>query len=395
MKSLNKLLKFHSKKDFFQTYFEKKALFISSKNKQKDINVFDFKDLDQVLSTHKISYPFLKVFKEGVEISRKNFETRTDSNGSLYIDIPKVIEYFSAGNSLILNRIDRLSSKLNSFSRRLEVDLNMKVESNLYLTPANNYGFDIHFDAHDVFVIQLEGSKIWTLYESEIHLITDELRVSKRSQESFIEKSKHLLQKGDVLYIPRGTYHQAKSTVETSMHLTVGLHPLLGYQLINQLAVKAQEELFFRKSVPSVNSSEEEKQEYYQLFAKKMDQFLDPNTLGKLANNKRMRLLTEQDLNFNGVLLNHLKGDSLKEDSIIRMRTGINAELKEGKRILKICMPQQMINLPIFLKPLVAQLFNLEEIRVSEIKEIEDLSQRMKILKQLLTKGFIELVALR
>jgi ribosomal protein L16 Arg81 hydroxylase len=393
MKSLKQLLQPLSKHEFFQTYFEKDPLYIPSEKKQSYPYLFGFNELDQILSTNKISYPFLKIFKDGEELSRLKFESKKGLYGSPIIDVPKSIEYFSTGHSLILNRIDRLNPKLDEFSRGLEFDLKMKVETNLYLTPPNNFGFNVHFDPHDVFILQLEGTKLWTLYESEIPLVTDQLRVSKQSEENFVEKSTHLLNQGDVLYIPRGTYHKAKSTEETSMHLTFGLYPLLGHQLISQLAVKAQEELFFRKSVPSIDAPEEEKQKYFRLFAKKMEQFLDPICIEKLTVSKRAQLLNGQDINFKGVLLNQIKVESLNENSMIKMRAGVNAELKEGKRILKICMPQQIINLPIFLKPLIVQLLSNKEIRVSDVNEITDLQQRLKILKQLITKGFLEIVS--
>lgn len=392
MKSLLQLLQLHSKHEFFQTYFEKKPVYIPSEKKQSYTFSFGFNELDQILSTNKISYPFLKIFKDGEELSRLKYESKMGLFSSAVIDVPKSIEYFSTGHSLILNRIDRLSPILDEFSRGLEFDLKMKVETNLYLTPPGNFGFNVHFDPHDVFILQLEGTKLWTLYESEIPLITDQLRVSKQPEENFVAKSKHLLNQGDVLYMPRGTYHKAKSTEETSMHLTFGLYPLLGYQLISQLAVKAQEELFFRKSVPSNDAPEEEKQEYFRLFAKKMEQFLDPISIEKLTATKRAQLLNGQEINFKGVLLNQIKIESLNENSMIKMRAGVNVELKEGKRVLKIFMPQQIINLPIFLKPLIVQLLSNKEIRVSDINEITDFQQRVKILKQLITNGFLEIV---
>jgi hypothetical protein len=392
MQSLKLLLQTHSKKKFFQLYFEKEALFVSAKDKQIFANIFNFTALDELLSTHKITYPFLKLFKDGVEFPKQNFENRQDSSGTLYIDIPKVIECFSIGYSMVLNRVDQLSSHLNSFSRSLEVDLNMKVETNLYLTPPNNYGFNIHFDPHDVFIMQLEGSKEWTLFESDIPLVTDGLKISERPQESFVEKRKFLLNKGDVLYIPRGTYHQAKSNDETSMHLTFGIYPLLGYHLINQLALKSQEELFFRRAVPSQGLSNKGMEEYYKQFFVKMNELLAPPILEEVIHNKQIDLLKKQDLNSQGLLLNQLKSEFLSNDSIVRLRPGLNPKLKEGKRVLKIFIPQQIIDLPIFISPLIKRLLKEEEVEVSKIETIGNNDQKLKILKLLISKGFLEIL---
>jgi ribosomal protein L16 Arg81 hydroxylase len=381
-----------SLEEFFERYFEKEALFIPSRNRNKSAKLFDFHDLDSILTTNKLVYPSLKIFKDGEELPKSAFEKREESRPFSYADIPKSIEYFAKGYSLILNRIDHLDSKLNLSSRALESDLKMEAQVNLYLTPSNNFGFDIHYDAHDVFILQLEGTKNWTLYDSDIPLVTDQLPIKKRDQESFIEESKYLLTPGDVLYIPRGKYHQAKSTSDTSMHLTIGIFPLIGYQLLQQLAVKCQDDLFFRKSVPMESASEQAKRDYYQLFIEKLNNLLNPTLIEQAVNHGRQRLLKQQDLNFKGVFLNQLQIDSLNEQSVIRMRSGVNAKIRESKRILKICMPQQIIDLPIFVSPLVKQVLSKEEIAVSSIQGIGTTEQKIQLLKRLITQGLIEIV---
>jgi len=382
-----------SLEEFYENYFEKKALFIPSTSGIRSTKLFDFDDLDNILSSRKLVYPSLKIFKNGVELPKSVFEKIDESNGMSYADIPKSFILFDKGHSLILNRIDRLDSKLNSLSRALESDLQMEAQVNLYLTPPNNFGFDIHYDTHDVFILQLEGTKDWTLYDSEIPLVTDQLQIKKRAQESFVEESNYLLTPGDVLYLPRGKYHRAESTSETSMHLTIGIFPLIGYQLLHQLAVKCQDDVFFRKSVPMESASENEKQDYYQLFVEKLNHLFKPNLIEHAANHERKKQLKQQDLNFKGVFLNQLKVNSLNEHSLIRMRPGVNAEIRESKRILKICMPQQIIDLPIFVAPLIKQILSKKEISVSSIQDVGIAEQKIQLLKRLITQGLIEIVA--
>lgn len=40
------------------------------------------------------------------------------------------------------------------------------VGSNIYITPSNAQGFAPHYDDVDVFIIQVEGRKLWKLYDS-------------------------------------------------------------------------------------------------------------------------------------------------------------------------------------------------------------------------------------
>ena len=96
-------------------------------------------------------------------------------------------------------------------------------QTNIYLSPPNAQGFATHFDSHDVFVLQVSGSKQWTIYDTLI-----ELPLHGQAYES----DKHIpgsptgeltLKAGDVFYCPRGLFHSARSTDEISLHITLGL----------------------------------------------------------------------------------------------------------------------------------------------------------------------------
>ena len=38
------------------------------------------------------------------------------------------------------------------------------MQINAYITPPENQGFAAHYDTHDVFVLQVAGSKRWTIH---------------------------------------------------------------------------------------------------------------------------------------------------------------------------------------------------------------------------------------
>jgi hypothetical protein len=118
------------------------------------------------------------------------------------------------------------------------------VQANAYITPPQNRGFDDHYDVHDVFVLQIEGTKRWIIHEP-VH--TDPLRdqpwTDRRSAvaeaakgEAYIDT---VLEPGDVLYLPRGWLHAAQAQGEVSIHLTLGIHSWTRYALAEQLAQAA------------------------------------------------------------------------------------------------------------------------------------------------------------
>lgn len=90
-----------------------------------------------------------------------------------------------------------------------------------------------HYDDVDVFVCQTSGTKRWLVYGPDAageagHLTT-------KSSPDFQAKSlpKPLLQvelsPGDVLYMPRGTVHQAQAQEQGSSHLTLSAYQRWNY----------------------------------------------------------------------------------------------------------------------------------------------------------------------
>ena len=61
--------------------------------------------------------------------------------------------------------LHRLSPPLIEFVRDAVDDIGHPVQANAYITPPGNRGFDFHYDVHDVFVLQVSGTKRWIVHE--------------------------------------------------------------------------------------------------------------------------------------------------------------------------------------------------------------------------------------
>ncbi|CAJ1357602.1 unnamed protein product [Effrenium voratum] len=95
---------------------------------------------------------------------------------------------------------------LQTFHQGLFAATGLSGGINAYLTPPGAIGKPPHVDDHDVLVLQLSGSKRWTLEDGKAAQVT--------------------LQTGDVLYLPQGLPHHAAAQEDPlpSLHLAVGLH---------------------------------------------------------------------------------------------------------------------------------------------------------------------------
>jgi len=138
----------------------------------------------------------------------------------------------------------------------LATDAGHPVQINAYITPPESQGFSAHYDVHDVFVLQVAGEKHWTVHEP-VHVNplrnqpwTDHsaaVAAAARDRQPVIDE---VLRPGDALYVPRGFLHSAKALGGVSAHLTVGLHTLTRYLLVQELAALAANEPALRTALP-------------------------------------------------------------------------------------------------------------------------------------------------
>lgn len=117
------------------------------------------------------------------------------------VDGVKVAAQVAAGATLVVQSLHRQWDPVVEFADELMAEIGHPVQINAYLTPSNASGLRSHCDDHDVFIVQLEGSKHWTV---------DGLGDVD-------------LQPGDVLYVPARCDHAAATTKDLSLHLTIGI----------------------------------------------------------------------------------------------------------------------------------------------------------------------------
>lgn len=162
------------------------------------------------------------------------------------------IDHWLSGKSLIFHGIDRRLPAISELSRDLEGELKCRVWCNLYLTPAGSHAFTTHYDTHDVFVIQILGSKSWRIGTPAMEFPLPFQERQKGGPDIADACHKLVLHPHDVLYVPRGVLHDAVSEAELSCHITVGLHPKTYLDLIlTAVTIAADRDPRFRKYLPT------------------------------------------------------------------------------------------------------------------------------------------------
>jgi bifunctional lysine-specific demethylase and histidyl-hydroxylase NO66 len=144
------------------------------------------------------------------------------ADGSL--DLVRVRNDFADGYTVVLDCVEQYVRAIASLTHSIEVELNYATKVNAYVTPPGSQGFVAHYDEHDVLILQIQGSKIWHLYNGADVPPHEMRRQEPVDQAGLPIPTDVRLEVGDVLYLPRGRVHAAEATSEPSVHLTVGIH---------------------------------------------------------------------------------------------------------------------------------------------------------------------------
>ena len=157
------------------------------------------------------------------------------------LDAETVHAASAAGCTVALRAVNLRSTTAANVAAAVSAELGLPCGANLYVTPPHAQGLAVHFDDHDVVVLQLAGSKAWRVYPAECGARLPRLfsaRTAPRCDGA--APTEHMLSAGDVLYIPRGFPHAAATREGASTHLTLAIEcwPAFEWEAALHVAVR-------------------------------------------------------------------------------------------------------------------------------------------------------------
>lgn len=133
--------------------------------------LFSAEAVDELIARRALRTPFVRMAKEGNGLA-PSLCTSSGGTGAEVgdqLDSAKVMQQFADGATLVLQGLHRTWGPIGDLTRALVADLGHPAQVNAYIIPAPSHGFDPHFDTHDVFVLQIAGSKRWSIHEPVHH----------------------------------------------------------------------------------------------------------------------------------------------------------------------------------------------------------------------------------
>ena len=256
--SLSRLLEPHTTEEFLASSWGQTYKHIRGRA-GKFASLLPWERLNEILRQHRLDLPRLRLMREGRALPVNAYLRHTSgARGKQPIPRLQPVKFTSqlrAGATLVLDAVDELHKPLEELAAALEHFFHERVQINSYAGWHTSRGFDLHWDDHDVFILQVTGRKRWRIYgETRAHPLAGEANNPKPTGDPIWEAT---LEDGDFLYIPRGWWHVAEPLDEPTLHLTVGIHKRTGLDLLSWLAEQLRASEVFRQDLPRFASTTE------------------------------------------------------------------------------------------------------------------------------------------
>ena len=214
---------------FFSEIYGKRPLHITGSS-DRFSHLFALSDLNAILNFSSLLYPRVRVTDHRNTIHKYDLiddKDRYSNNLNNELNRKKILFAIARGGTLVYDRIQECHPPLETFVDQLSEEIHTRVSINGYYTARRTQGVNVHFDRHDVFAIQIHGSKRW-FYREDSHMLSRAMRHQSvpTVDENFTGWQSVLLKQGDVFYCPRGVWHFTQTEENHSAHLALGWYPL-------------------------------------------------------------------------------------------------------------------------------------------------------------------------
>jgi hypothetical protein len=212
---------------FFNYIWEIKPCYYKLKNTRDSESIFSRDNFLDILkdSTIKASSRNMKAVK--YLNNSKSLLKLSNTNTSL---LSSCKQAFDDGFTIQFFQPQRFSDQLHKIIAQFELIFGSLAGSSAYLTPGNSQGLAPHYDDVDVFIFHLEGTKLWHIWPNPL-VCMPETSSGDLDYSSFKDKPSVLrLHPGDILYMPRGTVHEAIAEDSFTTHVTISLYQKYHYK---------------------------------------------------------------------------------------------------------------------------------------------------------------------
>ncbi|GCD99895.1 JmjC domain-containing protein [Embleya hyalina] len=226
--------------------------------------------LDLVMR-RSLSNPQVRLFREGNELHPREYlspvTTRRGQNISM-VNMRRLGNLLDSGATLVLDGGNAFDATLEVACRAMQWWAHERVQVNIYTTTGDTAGFGLHWDDHEVLVVQIAGEKAWQVRGASrvAPMFRDSERNDTPPKDIVWEGT---MVAGDVMHIPRGYWHCATRVGQGagghSTHMTFGFPRRTGASWLGWLAEWCRDDEVFRHNLHRDDSPREQEEQAREL----------------------------------------------------------------------------------------------------------------------------------
>lgn len=374
--------------EFEMEYFEKKYFHVKRGNSSYYSQALSYDAIESYLYNETLKFP-----------STRLTNAREDIASEKYVVGEKVItsnllKHFVEGSTIVLSGLHEHVAGLGELVSNLTKQFYQRFQTNIYITPKGSQGFKVHYDTHDVFVLQIHGRKTWKIYKDNPVSLPNKLMEFSPGKYPVGEVEETIIaEAGDLIYIPRGVMHQAETNDEMSIHVTLGM---LGYTwtdlLIESILEFSKMEGSLRKFLPREmlrNGVNQNNLKYFEeLFAVMSSRI----SLQESVNRFKREVSASQKINIKNLLTQGDSVSSINENSIFEIRQNVLFLIKKKGENVVMEWQGKEVEFPLFMDPAIHFIAKTKQpFALSQIPDCVDEEGKIVFVTRLIKEGLLSI----
>jgi ribosomal protein L16 Arg81 hydroxylase len=362
---------------FFERYWAKEHLHVSRTDRGYYDSILSVGDLDRLLESEQLPASFFHVVKNGVTHPPEEWSRMAIAKmGEQRVALPeRLFDLYSNGATLILNQAHHAIPALGLACRQIACELGVPSRANIYVAPPDAEGFPKHTDPHEILILQISGTKSWVLYPQDREPVEIEMMA------------------GDLLYLPRNLAHAARTHKSASIHVSLGLMPVYGFRLMEELAVLAQDHPGFQQPVPPEFAGQAARQLFEAEFVQRLRDLITERLPCQLIERRFQSLLETQSKGWAGRFSDLSRIEEMTADTVVCARSGIVHAVEDDGKFLNVRFADSRISLPKFLKQCLDRILSDTPFAIREMQGMASDLDKVELARKFVRKGFLAIVS--
>ncbi len=374
--------------DFWSSYWERQPLVIHRRVPSYYDRLLSMSDVDHILTTSAIRESDIRVIKRGEhtpvsELGQAALPGSCNRLEGLYRE-------YRAGATVVIQSLHERWGPLGRLCRNLAHAFSGAAQVNVYLTPAGEIGLLPHYDTHDVMVLQASGSKNWRIFGRPVDAPTRGQPYERGSNPGEATQE-FVMETGDFMYLPRGFMHVAESRDQTSLHLTIGIHPITVGAVIRAIVEWAiRDDSRFRKALTPGFANDPSSRDGS---ARQVREALDAIVLGADAaaavDEAAKWAMVSEPPSLEGHLLDLATRDGLTLDTELQLRADLEWRLDTTDEHVSITFNGKHVTMPDYVEPCLRHVASGDVFTIGSLPDAIDDDGKLVLAERLLREGFL------